>query len=281
MVTTATTRLKRGFVLSPHGNIEYFEVGQGEPLLMLHSTPGSSMAYRNIAPLLAEDCRAIAATTMGYGQSDRPPEPYTTLAEFARAMTWVLDGLGIEKASIYGNSTGSEIAAVLAAEFPERVDKLILEEVFNWGTPSRRAVHERIHRYFEEKPDGSHLVELWNKVGGGRPGADMRRTSERFVNNLIVNSNERAEVYGEMGWEGAGPYAMTRHDIWESAAKIQAPTLVIHGTTSELGRSHERFLATIPRSRGVRLPSTGNFNPPQAPELWAEEVRSFLREPGV
>jgi pimeloyl-ACP methyl ester carboxylesterase len=281
MVTTATTRLKRGFVLSPHGNIEYFEVGQGEPLLMLHSTPGSCMAYRNIAPLLAEDCRAIAATTMGYGQSDRPLEPYTTLTEFARAMTWVLDGLGIEKASVYGNSTGSEIAAVLAAEFPERVDKLILEEVFNWGTPSRRAVHERIHRYFEEKPDGSHLVELWNKVGGGRPGADMRRTSERFVNNLIVNSNERAEVYGEMGWEGAGPYAMTRHDIWESAAKIQAPTLVIHGTTSELSRSHERFLATIPHSRGVRLPSTGNFNPPQAPELWAEEVRSFLREPGV
>jgi pimeloyl-ACP methyl ester carboxylesterase len=74
---------------------------------------------------------------------------------------------------------------------------------------------------------------------------------------------------------------MTRHDIWETAAKIEAPTLVIHGTTSELGRAHERFLSTIPRSRGLRLPSTGNFNPRQEPELWAEEMRSFLHEPGV
>ena len=27
------------------------------------------------------------------------------------------------------------------------------------------------------------------------------------MDNLIVNSNEGAEVYGDMGWEGAGPYA--------------------------------------------------------------------------
>ena len=61
-------------------------------------------------------------------------------------------------------------------------------------------MHERIHKYFEEKTDGSHLVELWNKVGGGRPGANLRDTSERFLNNLIVNSNERADIYGDMGF---------------------------------------------------------------------------------
>ena len=276
MPGAATSQLKRGFVLSPHGNIEYFEVGSGDPLVMLHSTPNSCMAYRDIAPLLAGDVRAIAMSTMGYGQSDRPPAPYTTLTEFARAVTWLLDGLGLERASVYGNSTGSQIALALAAEFPERVDRLILEEVFNWGTPSRRAVHERLHRYYEESTDGSHLLDLWRKVGGDRPGADLRRTSERFLNNLIVNSTEGAEVYGPMGWEGAGPYAMTHLDIWESAARIRAPTLVIHGTTSQLGRSHEKFLATIPGARGARLPSSGNFKPEQAPDLWLEEVRSFL-----
>ena len=278
-MATATTQLRRGFVLSPHGNVEYFEVGQGEPLVMLHPTPGSCMAYREIAPLLADEFRVISMTTMGYGQSDRPPQPYTTLAEFARAVTWLMDALELPRASVYGTHTGAEIAAALAAEFPERVDKLVLEEVFNWGTPARRAVHERIHRYIEEKPDGSHLIELWRKVGGGREGADLRLVSEWFMGNLIVN--EREATYGEMGWEGAGPYAMTHHDMWESTPKIQAPTLLIHGTTSELARSHEKFLATIPRSRGARLPSEGNFYPQQAPELWAEEVRAFLRDPGV
>ncbi len=278
-MTQATAVLRRGFVQCPDGNIEYFEMGAGEPLVMLHATPSSCMAYRDIAPMLAGEFRVIAMSTMGYGQSDRPDPPYTTLREFARAVTWLLDGLGIERTSLYGTHTGSEIAAVTAAEFPERVDKLALEEVFNWGTPSRRAVHERIHRYFEARTDGSHLVDLWNKVGGTRPGMDMRRVTERFINNLIVNEGETA--YGNMGWEGAGPYAMCHHDMWESTPRIQAPTLVIHGTTSELGRSHEKFLATIPRSRGVRIPSQGNFNAGQAPDIWADELRAFLRDPGV
>ena len=53
MVQTAAT-LRRGFVLSPHGNIEYFEVGSGEPLIMLHPTPSSSMAFREVAPPLMD-----------------------------------------------------------------------------------------------------------------------------------------------------------------------------------------------------------------------------------
>ena len=275
------TKLKRGFVQIPDGNVEYFEIGSGEPFLMLHATPASCMTYKDIAPLLADEFRVIAMTTMGYGQSDRPNPPYENLSSFANSVSQFLDALGIEKTSLFGTHTGSEIAAVFAATYPEKVEKLVLEEVFNWGTPSRRAVHERIHSYYQEKQDGTHLLELWEKVGGLKEGADLKRTTERFISNLIVNSNEGAEIYGGMGWEGAGPFAMTHHDMWETVEDIQAPTLVIHGTTSELGRSHEKFLTNLKRSRGINPPSQGNFTPHQAPEIWADEVRKFLRDPGV
>jgi pimeloyl-ACP methyl ester carboxylesterase len=239
------------------------------------------MTYKDIAPLLADEFRVIAMTTMGYGQSDRPSPPYEHLDQFATSVSQFLDALDIEKTSLFGTHTGSEIAAVFASKFPEKLDKLVLEEVFNWGTPSRRAVHERIHRYYEEKMDGTHLLELWEKVGGLKEGANLKLTTERFISNLIVNSDEDAEIYGGMGWEGAGPFAMTHHDMWETVEKIDAPTLVIHGTTSELGRSHEKFLTNLKRSRGINPPSQGNFTPHQAPEIWADEVRKFLREPGV
>ncbi|MYH41550.1 MAG: alpha/beta hydrolase, partial [Chloroflexi bacterium] len=226
MGATAVTRIRRGFVHGPDGDIEYIEVGSGPPLVLLHGTPMSAMSYRHVAPLLADAFRVVAMTTVGYGQSDRPDPPYTTLEQFARSVTWLMDGLGIDRAHVDGNRTGSEVAAVLAAGYPERVDRLILEEIFNWSPPHRRAAHERLHRYIEPRPDGGHLLELWRKVGGDRPGADLHRVSEQFMDNLIVNSNEGAEVYGGMGWDGAGPYAMTRHDIWETTPLIQAPTLV-------------------------------------------------------
>jgi len=273
-VATATTGLKRGFVLSPHGHIEYFELGTGEPLVMLHPTPGTCMAFRDVASLLASDVRVISMSTMGFGHSDRPPAPYTTLTEFGQAVVWLLDGLGIERASVYGLLTGSEIAVEVAVSWPDRVDKLVVEEVFNWNTPARRAVHERVHRYVPEQPDGSHLIELWNKVGGNREGADLAQVTEWLIGNLMVNSDEGAEVYGSTGWEGAATYAMCRYEMWDATPRIAAPTLVMHTVDSERGRSHEKFLATIRRSRGVRLES-------RDPEPWAGAVLEFLREPGV
>jgi len=149
-----------------------------------------------------------------------------------------------------------------------------VEEVFNWNTPARRAVHERVHRYVPEQPDGSHLIELWNKVGGNREGADLAQVTEWLIGNLMVNSDEGAEVYGSTGWEGAATYAMCRYEMWDATPRIAAPTLVMHTVDSERGRSHEKFLATIRRSRGVRLES-------RDPEPWAGAVLEFLREPGV
>jgi pimeloyl-ACP methyl ester carboxylesterase len=215
------SRVKRSFAQCPDGNIEYVEVGDGEPLVLLHATPASCLAYRDVAPLLADRFRCIAMSTMGYGQSDRPSRPYTSLSQFARAVTWLMDDLGIESAHLYGNSTGSNIAAVVAAEHPARVNRLVLAEIFNWGTPRRRELHEGLHHYVPERPDGGHLLELWRQAGGPER-EDTRAATLELIHRIIVNSTEGAEVYGEMGWEGAGPYAMTRTDIWAVVARITA-----------------------------------------------------------
>ena len=107
-MTTAAAQLqiKRGFVYSPHGNIEYREAGTGPPLVFLHPTPSSSVAYQSFFHYFTDQYRCIGMSTMGYGQSDTPPYPYATLHEFAQCVIWLLDGLGIEKTNLYGGLTG-------------------------------------------------------------------------------------------------------------------------------------------------------------------------------
>jgi pimeloyl-ACP methyl ester carboxylesterase len=268
----STTTLTRGFVQCPDGDIEYAELGSGEPFIMLHMTPASCMWYRDVMPLLADEYRVISMSTMGYGRSSRPKPPYASIDKFATSVGWLLDGLKIDKAHIYGNHTGSQIALEFGALFPDRVKKLMLVEIFNWNKDNRRAVHEKLHAYIPEEEDGGHLIKLWEKYSRYSNKLDWLD----FVDYITVNAPQ--EAYGSMGWEGAGPYCMTRQEVWDNAAKLTAPTLVIHGTTSELGRSHEKFLATIPNASGARLPSTGNFSPPQAPELWAKEIKAFLKK---
>ncbi len=272
-------RARRGLVETAAGAVEYSELGSGPAILALHPTPGSCLWYADVAPLLAGERRVLAMTTMGYGRSDRPSPPYTTVAEYAGAAVAFLDAMGVERAAVVGSHTGSVLAVEIAAGWPERVAALVLGEPFNWNTDARREVLTGQHRYIPPAPDGSHLLELWRRQGPDRPGVDLREFARRFADFLVVNSPEPA--YGELGWEGAGPYAITRYELWARAAVIGAPTLVIHGSHSDLGRSHGRFLETIPRSRGLRPPSHGRFSPREAPRLWAEEVAGFLADAGA
>ena len=276
--------IKRGFIQSPHGNIEYRESGpaDGKPLIMLHPTPRSSSFFIGAFPHLNDEVRCIAMSSIGYGESDRPQEPYTTIQEFARGVTWLMDGLNLDKASVFGTHTGAVIAAGVGAHHQDRVDKLILEECFNWNTEARRAVHLRIHDR-PEKPESSHLSEMWQSVhksneDGNKSEGENTPEAIRFgfLDVLKANIGSNPDSYGGMSWEGAGPWSMCHYDLGDNAVNITAPTLVIHGTNSELGRSQEKFLATIPNATGSRIPATNRFTFAKNPDIWPKEIKAIL-----
>jgi pimeloyl-ACP methyl ester carboxylesterase len=218
--------------------------------------------------------RAVGMDTMGYGDSDRPPEPYTNISQFAQTVAWLIQGLGVEKAHLFGTLTGSQIALQTAADFPELVESVAVTEAFNWGTPQRRAVHEALHRYHERREDGGHLIEMWNR---SRNQPDLKKRELSFKHLFTVNDNTGAEVYGPMGWEGAGPYTMCRQVIWDVTPRIQAPTLVTYSTGSERERALERFLETLPRGKGWRDAP----NVQSDPEGVARMIVDFYKNPGV
>ena len=197
MTTGESVRLLRGFAQTPHGSIEWRGMGaSGHPLVMFHPTPSSAYHFEPHFPRLAGRARVIAMSTPGYGDSDDPPEPYTSIAEFGRTALWFLDAMELERVDLYGAWTGAQIAVELAASHPERVRRIVLEEPWDYGNPEGRALHETIHRYIPEQEDGSHLVELWRKYGGDRPGVDLERFSRRFI-DFLRGERRGADVRGD------------------------------------------------------------------------------------
>ncbi len=294
MVAMATdVDVTRGFVKTPHGHIEYREAGEGEPFVILHTTPSTSEQYQPLFGYFSGRYRVVAPTTIGYGQSDRPPEPYTSVREFAQALSWFLDGLGLGSVHLFGAKTGAQIAIDLAGWQPGRVRSLVLDEPFDYCNEEGRALHGRIHRYYPERPDGGHLVEIWKRVGGGRPGADLADVNRSLMNLLAINAggDDVRSIYGDMGWEGAGPHAICHFPTFEHTPLIQAPSLVIHGSESRLRSLHDRFVETIPDARGVLMGNAGlgesatrpahlrgQFFAAQAPEEWSGAILRFLDE---
>ena len=62
----------------------YVEVGQGDPIVLLHGNPTSSYLWRNVLPHLQPRGRCIAPDLIGMGDSDKLPEQWPRLVSLRR-----------------------------------------------------------------------------------------------------------------------------------------------------------------------------------------------------
>src|SRR5512132_3836004 len=101
--------------------------GDGPPLLLVHGWPETWYAWRLLMPALAREFEVIAVDRRGIGLSDRPEDGYDT-GTLAGDLLALMDALGHDRFALYGTDTGMPIAYALAADHPERVERLVVSE---------------------------------------------------------------------------------------------------------------------------------------------------------
>jgi pimeloyl-ACP methyl ester carboxylesterase len=101
--------------------------GDGPPLLLVHGWPQTWYAWRLVMPALAQDFQVIAVDQRGIGLSDRPQDGYDT-GTLASDLVALMDALGHQKFALVGHDTGMWIGYALAADHPERLDRLAVAE---------------------------------------------------------------------------------------------------------------------------------------------------------
>lgn len=111
--------------------LHYNDVGQGDQtVVMLHgSGPGASgwaNFHRNIEPMIKAGYRVLLLDCPGWSKSDTILSTGSRSELNARCLQGVLDGLGIDKVHILGNSMGAHSTVAFALANPSRVGKLVL-----------------------------------------------------------------------------------------------------------------------------------------------------------
>jgi pimeloyl-ACP methyl ester carboxylesterase len=101
--------------------------GEGPPLLLIHGWPQTWYAWRMLMPALAEDFEVIAVDQRGIGLSDKPKDGYDT-ATLANDVVALMAALGHQRFAVYGTDTGMPIAYAVAADHPDRVERLVVSE---------------------------------------------------------------------------------------------------------------------------------------------------------
>jgi pimeloyl-ACP methyl ester carboxylesterase len=107
--------------------IKYYDHGQGEPLLLVHGLGAEADVWAYCLEPLSQTHRVIAPDLLGFGRSSKPLINYR-IATFVEVLERFLQSLGVQRCSLVGNSMGGWIAATFAIQFPERVNKLVLND---------------------------------------------------------------------------------------------------------------------------------------------------------
>jgi pimeloyl-ACP methyl ester carboxylesterase len=109
------------------GTIRYRELGEGEPIVLVHGLLTDGELWRDVAPRLAESFRVIVPD-WPLGSHQIPLEPGADLSPpaLARIIADFLAALELNDATLVGNDTGGALCQLVAVHHPERVGRLVL-----------------------------------------------------------------------------------------------------------------------------------------------------------
>lgn len=237
-VTERATSFKPGYIQTPRGTLHFVEAGAGEPLLLLHATPGSWRAFRQLMPLLAAGgFRTIALDTPGYGNSDPLPGEIS-IEQFAESAIALLDALHLAQTHLLGLHTGNKIATALAAQSPQRVGRVVLAGHTHSLIVDKQcrdeAIRHLVDHYFPRFPasvDGSHHVRQWVMAQSDvqalwwpqqlLTGAEVQPQDVSIAESMVLDHL--------LGWHSiASTYqAIFAFDLAEALRRIHASTLVL------------------------------------------------------
>jgi len=219
----------------PGAEVNYVEIGDGEPILFVHGLSGSWQNWLENLPHFGRNHRAIALDLPGFGASRMPSWPIDIPA-YGRLLHDFCEKLGIEGASVVGNSMGGFVAVEAVTSGPDRFDRLVLVSsagIINTWSPEERA---------------TATAWAWKQFGPsfyeGARFIVSRPRARQFVFGPFVRYPARlgAELLFEQllgGMQQADGFeealrATIRHDIRDRLGEIEIPTLVLAGLSDRV-----------------------------------------------
>jgi 2-hydroxy-6-oxonona-2,4-dienedioate hydrolase/4,5:9,10-diseco-3-hydroxy-5,9,17-trioxoandrosta-1(10),2-diene-4-oate hydrolase len=277
-------------IRAPAARVEQVHVlemgGDGAPpVLLIHGGNSVAAGWEPLLSLLQDDLHLYAPDRPGCGLTDKLDYHGVPFREHAIAFIGaVLDGLGLTRASLVGNSMGGYWGLVFALAHPERVERLALV-----GEPARSSRHLSLrHRLISTPGLNRLLYSTALKPRRTRTRRQLRglmvhpeRVSEKFLDMAyaaaVLPGAQRAwlsmlEQVNPPGWAPQLTYAL-RPEL----PRMQCPTLFVWGERDFCSPWWGKHLCQlIPQARLEVLADAGHLAWLDAPRQVAGHLRAFL-----
>jgi len=260
--------------------------GDGPPLLLIHGWPQTWYAWRMVMPALARDFSVVAVDQRGIGLSDKPQDGYDTAA-LAGDLVALMDALGHHRFALYGTDVGMPIAYALAADYPDRVDRLAVSEAPLPGiSPSPPlflppVLNARLwHLAFNQLPTiNEQLVTGREDIFFGAEfdaSAGTHKLPDYAVTYYIDTlAADRDHLRGSFGFYRAIP-AISAQNEQRKTRRLTLPVLAIGGEESVGAGAGSTMKLVADDVQTVVLAGSGHWVAEQAPEQLLAALTEFL-----
>lgn len=229
------------------GPVHYLDFGgRGKPLLMVHGLGGSALNWMSVGPEVAQDYHAFALDLAGFGHTPLFDRSAAVGANAGLVHSFIEQVIG-EPVVLMGNSMGGYIAVLEAADHPSWVNAMVLVDpaipsvhVYPRNDPvllgvmaalsipglAQNLLERRVRELGPERLVQQALALVC---------ADPTRIAPEVLDAHIQLTREREQLGRQNGrafLQASRSISLRMADprFWSRAAKVQAPTLVIHGS---------------------------------------------------
>jgi pimeloyl-ACP methyl ester carboxylesterase len=262
--------------------------GKEKQILCIHGITANCRCWDVIASALVPTHRVLAMDLRGRGGSDKPPTGYA-LDYHLRDINSLLDDLGLERAVIMGHSLGAFISLAFGAQYPTRVDRIILvdgggklsEEQFNKVFEGIKPSLDRLGKVF---PSSEAYLESMRQAPYIQPWSSAIETYYRYELEE-VEGGVRCNIHPEHIQEEA--LNIRAVDVAEFYGKVPCKVLILRATEGLQTQDDillpeevvERMLHEIPDARRVDIRGTNHYGIVFHPnELRDRALLDFLDE---
>ncbi|WP_246587818.1 alpha/beta fold hydrolase [Alteromonas lipotrueiana] len=257
--------------------IAYKEMGEGQPLLLLHGIPTNKMLWTHVMPELAKQYRVIAPDMLNYGESDMPENADVSINAQTRIMVKLMDALGIDSADVVSHDIGGGIGQLLAVNHGQRVRRQVLIDSVcfdSWPIPE---FEEMLEPGVEESTSVEEFIST------------MRGFMPNGVYDDDVVTEEMADRYLNQWNSEKGKAAFFRNmrrlnkeytqAIADELKNIENKTLVLWADKDNFQKpKYAPMLAdAIPGAKLVWIENAGHWVTDEKPEAVTKHILEFLK----
>jgi pimeloyl-ACP methyl ester carboxylesterase len=221
----------------------------------------------HLEPLAAAGYRAIAVDLPGFGDAPAGEDP----AAWTAVMD-TMDALGVEQATLVGNSWGGGVALRVAALAPSRVSALILVSARPPGAVASEELEAAWAAELTPLESGdveaalAAVLDTWTLLGAPPELRELVAVMQRRAFELQLPHES----------EEAAPDPLQEQS--ELMSTITAPTLVLAGEHDlpDFREGAKELVRTLPHAQISVIPAAGHLAPLETPQAFRELLLAFL-----